>query len=119
MHTLPTFPWTADEAIPSEEPINSEVQFGDGYKQVTRIGTKRIWQLRFFEDQKDQKRLSDIRQALAVNDLFLWTEPAPHQSGQPHIAKCSKHSYQEENGRLREVSCVFVLKYDGSLFGSA
>jgi len=109
-----TFEWIADEAIPSEEPINAEAQFGDGYKQVTRIGTKRTWRLRFLGDQR---RLADIIEALKSHEVFMWKEPAPHQSDHPHMAKCSSWSSKEHNGQLQEVSCVFVLKYDNSLFG--
>jgi hypothetical protein len=30
----------------------------------------------------------------------------------------TKWSLEEHDGRLQEVRCQFVLKYDGSLFGS-
>lgn len=100
------FNFPPDQAIPSETPLNRELQFGGGYKQVINEGVTRKWQLLFVQRRND---LEDILHALESQGSFLWTQPAPHENEGQHIARLGSRRSVRRDGELKLIECEFVL----------
>lgn len=110
---MQVFDFPPDQAIPADTPLNREVQFGGGYKQVIPEGILRKWQLLFVLRRTD---LEDIWQFLESQNSVLWTQPAPHEKEGQYIARIGSRRSERRNGELKLIECEFVLELRDRLF---
>lgn len=105
---------TEAELISEGGSMESCVEFGGGYRQISYNGLLRTWRVIFRHRLEDEMR--EIRAFVDSNTPFLWKQPSPHDSDGQHRTCVKKSRHNEVNGKLVQLEYIFEVKLLGHSF---
>jgi phage-related protein len=102
------------QLISEEGSMESCVEFGGGYRQISYNGLLRRWRIVF--GHRLDAELRDIQMFLRANASFLWVQPSPHDSDGQHRARVKRSSSYEVDGQMRQLEYIFEVEVLGHSF---
>lgn len=113
MFPVPVHP-TEAELISEAGSMQSCVQFGGGYRQISYKGLLRTWRVVF--QHRLEHEMREIRAFVDSNTPFLWKQPSPHDSEGHHPTCVKKSRSSEVNGELVHLEYIFEVELLGHSF---